>query len=421
MWASLSFGSARPAAAQAGPGPTSTTTSTTTGPAPVDPGPATTSNATTSTTTPSPGASVSPTTVPPTTVPPPAWTTDVPGPPAPEPVTATPAELARANQLERQIATQSAVLDVLAEQFDAAQQKVQATAAQLTAIQANLAAAQAGETRASEAVGQAQRTLRAIAVDAYIGLGGAAPPNGPVAMLATYARGSAVSVAQTAIGKALNQVQELRQAGLHLKAAREVISEQERQAAAASGAAQTAAAQAQAAAQATTGQQQELLTTVSQVSGNLVQLVASARAAQAQAAFNRFAVAGVLDFPTVGLVAGPSIQAGTAVQAALAQVGKPYVWGATGPDAFDCSGLVQWAWARAGVALPRVAADQQAWAIHIPISQLAPGDLVFFGNPAHHVGIYVGGGRMVDAPHTGANVSVVPIWWESLAGFGRVH
>jgi cell wall-associated NlpC family hydrolase len=67
-----------------------------------------------------------------------------------------------------------------------------------------------------------------------------------------------------------------------------------------------------------------------------------------------------------------------------------------------------------------VAADQQAAAIPVPISQLAPGDLVFFGAPAHHVGIYVGGGRMVDAPHSGANVTVVPIWWDDLAGFGRV-
>lgn len=57
----------------------------------------------------------------------------------------------------------------------------------------------------------------------------------------------------------------------------------------------------------------------------------------------------------------------------------------------------------------------------VPISQLQPGDLVFYGVPAHHVGMYVGGGRMVDAPHSGANVHVVPIWWGDLAGFGRVH
>jgi cell wall-associated NlpC family hydrolase len=57
----------------------------------------------------------------------------------------------------------------------------------------------------------------------------------------------------------------------------------------------------------------------------------------------------------------------------------------------------------------------------VPISQLAPGDLVFFGSPAYHVGMYIGNGLMVDAPHTGADVSISPIWWNDLAGFGRVH
>jgi cell wall-associated NlpC family hydrolase len=149
--------------------------------------------------------------------------------------------------------------------------------------------------------------------------------------------------------------------------------------------------------------------------------VAAAQAAAAQAAFTRFETAGTLDFKPGSALAAPSPAAAIAVQVAESEVGKPYVWGAAGPDTFDCSGLVLWAWAHAGVAVPRVAADQQAWATPVPISQLAPGDLVFFGSPAHHVGIYVGAGLMVDAPHSGANVSVVPIWWDDLAGFGRVH
>ena len=107
---------------------------------------------------------------------------------------------------------------------------------------------------------------------------------------------------------------------------------------------------------------------------------------------------------------------------AFAELGKPYVWGATGPNSFDCSGLTQFVWRQAGVNIPRVAAAQYAWTIPVPLSQLLPGDLVFYGTTdIHHVGIYIGDGLMINAPHTGTVVQVSPIWWSDLAGFGRVH
>jgi cell wall-associated NlpC family hydrolase len=107
---------------------------------------------------------------------------------------------------------------------------------------------------------------------------------------------------------------------------------------------------------------------------------------------------------------------------AFAELGKEYVWGTTGPDTFDCSGLTEFVWRAAGVTLPRVAADQDKWAIPVPLSQLLPGDLVFFGTTdIHHVGIYIGDGLMINAPHTGTVVQVSSIWWSDLAGFGRVH
>lgn len=105
---------------------------------------------------------------------------------------------------------------------------------------------------------------------------------------------------------------------------------------------------------------------------------------------------------------------------ALQQVGKPYAWGGAGPDAFDCSGLALRAWEAAGVELPRVAADQYGAGGHVPVDQAAPGDLVFFAtdpsDPAtiEHVGISLGDGRMVDAPHTGAAVRVEQVWAEGL-------
>ena len=107
---------------------------------------------------------------------------------------------------------------------------------------------------------------------------------------------------------------------------------------------------------------------------------------------------------------------------AFAELGKTYVWGATGPNTFDCSGLTQYVWREAGVSIPRVAAAQDAWTIPVPLSRLLPGDLVFYGETdIHHVGIYIGDGLMINAPHTGTVVQVSSIWWSDLAGFGRVH
>jgi peptidoglycan DL-endopeptidase CwlO len=96
--------------------------------------------------------------------------------------------------------------------------------------------------------------------------------------------------------------------------------------------------------------------------------------------------------------------AAAAVRAAASQIGKPYRWGAAGPDAYDCSGLTMWAWAQAGVSLPHSSRAQYSSLPHVSMSQLAPGDLVFRGSPIHHVGIYKGGGVVIHAPHTGQTV-----------------
>lgn len=129
-----------------------------------------------------------------------------------------------------------------------------------------------------------------------------------------------------------------------------------------------------------------------------------------------------LQFTPKAPVPAPLSTTPLALSWAFAELGQPYVWGATGPDSFDCSGLTQFVWKAAGVPIPRVAADQYAWTIPVPLSQLLPGDLVFFGTTdIHHVGVYIGDGLMVNAPHTGTVVQVSSIWWSDLAGFGRVH
>jgi cell wall-associated NlpC family hydrolase len=97
------------------------------------------------------------------------------------------------------------------------------------------------------------------------------------------------------------------------------------------------------------------------------------------------------------------------VRFALAQVGKPYVWGAAGPNSYDCSGLTMASWAAAGVSLPHSSALQYGYGEHVSLSDLQPGDLIFMYNPIGHVTIYIGHGMMVSAPQTGQDVMVVPV------------
>lgn len=89
-------------------------------------------------------------------------------------------------------------------------------------------------------------------------------------------------------------------------------------------------------------------------------------------------------------------------------IGVPYVFGGSSPAGFDCSGLTQYVYAKAGISIPRTASAQARAMRHVSNPQ--PGDLVYFGSPAHHIGIYVGGGKMIAAPYPGQNVRLQPIW-----------
>jgi cell wall-associated NlpC family hydrolase len=102
-------------------------------------------------------------------------------------------------------------------------------------------------------------------------------------------------------------------------------------------------------------------------------------------------------------------RAAAAVHFAMAQVGKPYVYGATGPNAYDCSGLTMAAWGAAGVSLPHNAAAQYNMGTHISESQLQPGDLVFYYSGISHVGMYIGNGMIVNAENPSAGVRVAPL------------
>ncbi|MFF9017713.1 NlpC/P60 family protein [Streptomyces sp. NPDC014870] len=121
-----------------------------------------------------------------------------------------------------------------------------------------------------------------------------------------------------------------------------------------------------------------------------------------------------------GPVTAPNSRAAQAISFARNQIGKPYVWGATGPSAYDCSGLTQAAWRSAGVALPRTTYTQINAGRRVSRSELAPGDLVFFYSGISHVGLYIGGGQMIHAPRPGAPVRVAPIDEMPFAGATRV-
>lgn len=148
------------------------------------------------------------------------------------------------------------------------------------------------------------------------------------------------------------------------------------------------------------------------------------------------AAAGAQDFAGAIAAAGGTINLGgttkapnnivsMAIASARAELGVPYVWGGTSPAGFDCSGLTQWAYAHAGIQLPRVAADQYNAGPHPSLSALLPGDLLFWAtdtsNPAtiHHVTMYLGNGLMIAAPHTGTVVQIQPVYMQGFIGATR--
>lgn len=143
------------------------------------------------------------------------------------------------------------------------------------------------------------------------------------------------------------------------------------------------------------------------------------------AAAARAAAAGVGDATSVAdAVGAASSTAGGAVAAAWTRAGMDYVWGATGPTTFDCSGLTQWAYAQAGVSIPRTSRQQYAGLPEVPLDQLQPGDLVFYANGSspssiHHVALYLGGGRVLHAPHTGDVVREASVDMKGLFGAVR--
>lgn len=210
-----------------------------------------------------------------------------------------------------------------------------------------------------------------------------------------------------------------------------VVSHQAEAAAAAATAAAAAASRAKVAALAAVDRQTSFLAGLRRKQARLRSLLSQARANESRlerarlAAIARARARAIARADAARAATSPSPYAGdsgstagtvsaqtalAALQDAEAQIGKPYQWGAAGPDTFDCSGLVMWAYAQLGVPLDHFTGDQWNEGAHVSRSELRPGDLVFFAtntsvpSTIHHVGMYVGSDEMVDAPFTGADV-----------------
>ena len=119
--------------------------------------------------------------------------------------------------------------------------------------------------------------------------------------------------------------------------------------------------------------------------------------------------------------AGPAASgASAAIAEARRQLGKPYQWAGGGPGSFDCSGLTAWAWRAGGVSLGHSTYAQWDETRHVSLGDIQPGDLIFYGSDLHHVTMYTGGGMMIEAPFTGADVREVAVRYDGIAGIGRV-
>ncbi|BEP13152.1 hypothetical protein acdb102_14630 [Acidothermaceae bacterium B102] len=176
-------------------------------------------------------------------------------------------------------------------------------------------------------------------------------------------------------------------------------------------------------------QQKRLLAAAnSNVKTVLVQLQQEAQQKAAQKFADELAAARAQALQNGLLLGGataPTAAAGAALQAAATREGTPYVWGATGPGQFDCSGLTSWAYAQAGILLPRTSREQWNVGHHVALSELQPGDLLFWASNTndpgsiHHVAIYAGNGYMIAAPHSGATVALQRVYLNGYIGATR--
>ena len=353
-----------------------------------------------------------------------------------DPISAKKAEAVR---LAKQIQAQGDRVSILAEQVDEARLKADR-------IQASLGDAKVKLAEAGVENEVAKGRLAREAIDAYV-RGGSGSESSQVAADSSTDPAVTQHYVRQVEQNQVDALDSLRASQLHFADERSRLDAAQKQAATALGqvdAAQRAAAKAESDAEAT----------LASVKGDLADLVSAeqarqaaadqaqvqaALAARAQQAASRSRASGASS-GTSGSSGGSGGSGGTvthpgggdigppppvgsgaaaAVEEAKRQLGKPYSWGAAGPGSFDCSGLTLWAWRAGGRSLPHSSGAQYSSLPHVPVSAIQPGDLLFYGSPIHHVGIYVGGGMMIEAPHSGTVVLYGAIYRSDLVGAAR--
>jgi cell wall-associated NlpC family hydrolase len=347
---------------------------------------------------------------------------------------------AQAAKLEQEISSTGQQIDALDQKFEAAQANKASLDQQITVTQAKI-----GQTRKNVSTDRAK--LSQAAVNAYMDTGSSAATN-PIFSSSQTATADAREYDNVSEGNLTTAVDNLNTAQNGLSAQEASLHQQDAQAAqaeasvhAAVQAAQTLEAQQTQAFSQVKGQIATLIAQQQKAAAAAAEAAAQAKLAAAQAAAQAQAQAQVQTQAQTrsagAAAAGPAPAArvadppppsaggagGAAVAAAESQIGVPYVWGAESPGSgFDCSGLVAWAWGQAGVPLPHYSGAQMSDSTPVPISDLQPGDLLFYGpGGSEHVAMYVGGGTMIEAPYTGASVWLtgLRISTGSFAGAGR--
>jgi cell wall-associated NlpC family hydrolase len=371
---------------------------------------------------------------------------------------------AEAERISRQLEQQSRQLAILAEDYDEARVRV-------TSIQKELADAKAKLQATDAQAGEIKSRLKDQAVASYV-RGGAMPT---IALLAdtktTEDIGVRTQYVRTITAGAGDVLDELREVRMQLDEQRDRLDAAQADATAAADLAETKrkqAATAQAAQRRTLAEVQgELADLVEaeakrkaeeearRVQAELAAKAAKAKAeADAKAARDAAARSKATTTTTAGSSSGtvrrttttttaaprsgsggtapgadtgsgssgsPAAGADAAIAEAKRQLGKPYEYGGAGPDSFDCSGLTSWAWRAGGKSLSHSSRAQWSETSRVSMSDLQPGDLLFYGSPIHHVGLYVGSGQMIEAPETGKDVRYASIYRSDLVGVGRVN
>ncbi len=305
----------------------------------------------------------------------------------PDPASAVPGAPATSQDAAGLMAARAHDLEKLTEQFDTARDRLERQ-------QAAAGAASAAVGQASARLATARGRVRGIARSVYAG-GGISDFH---VLLTSASAADFVQRVSTLDMVAWRQGEILGEAATAADAA-----------AAAEAGAHTAAAEARTTFDAVAAQERRLQAQIGEYQAAFDRLSAQEKQASLEMAGGRASRADRTAPQSVGPVVAGSRAAQIAVDTAMAQLGKPYVWGAAGPDSFDCSGLVLFAYEAAGVSLPHSAAVQATMGRAVSRAQLQPGDLVGFFSPVSHIGIYIGNGQMIHAPTPGDVVKVASI------------